>query len=57
MAGRYLCALCDRSEAVCKCEVKEYCSLCQGSEEIRLCEDGYYYCQACREICDYRTEN
>jgi sulfur transfer complex TusBCD TusB component (DsrH family) len=56
MAERYLCAMCDRAETLCTCDVKGYCSLCQGSDEVRLCEDGYYYCLLCREVCDYRAE-
>jgi hypothetical protein len=57
MARVYLCALCDKPEKGCNCDAREYCSLCYGDEQVRLCEDGYYYCQPCREICDYGVEN
>jgi hypothetical protein len=57
MVQKHVCALCDQPEAQCKCDVRGYCSLCYGDEHVRLCEDGYYYCQLCREICDYRAEN
>ena len=55
MASNYLCAMCDGLEAACKCDVKDYCALCHGDEKVRLCEDGQYYCELCREICDYHA--
>jgi hypothetical protein len=24
-----------------------------GEHDVRLCNDGLYYCQECREACDY----
>ena len=56
MAANYLCAICEKRESQCQCDVKEYCALCQGAEDVRLCADGQYYCRTCREICDYPVE-
>jgi len=25
--------------------------------DIKLCHDGLYYCQPCREACDYKEAN
>ena len=49
---KYLCLLCERPEGKCACE--KYCCLCQSEGNTRLCQDGLYYCQACREACDYQ---
>ena len=51
--SKFVCAQCDLSEQRCECE--KYCCLCQGQIDIRLCEDGLYYCPACRLACDYKT--
>lgn len=49
----YCCMQCDRAEDKCECE--RYCAHCQGQMSIRLCQDGLYYCPACREACDQKT--
>ena len=57
MAGlnsRFRCMQCDHVEDKCSCD--RFCALCQSLESIRLCADGNYYCQPCREVCDYSTE-
>jgi len=46
------CAQCDQPEIKCDCE--KYCCFCQSQVNVRLCTDGLYYCQACREACDYK---
>jgi hypothetical protein len=48
-----VCSQCEMSEQRCECE--KYCCLCQSQIDIRLCQDGLYYCPACREACDYKT--
>ena len=50
---KFLCSQCEMSEQRCECE--KYCCLCQSQIDIRLCQDGLYYCPACREACDYKT--
>ena len=50
---KFLCMQCESAEARCACE--RYCCLCQSQLDVRLCQDGLYYCPACREACDYRT--
>lgn len=55
MAKRFLCAVCDFVEEDCTCT--KYCCLCMSEHEVRLVEDGLYYCQECREACDYLPEN
>lgn len=52
---RFRCLDCECYEERCHCE--RYCCLCQSQLDARLCNDGLYYCQACREACDYKTEN
>jgi len=52
---KYLCMQCDATEAKCDCE--KYCCCCQGLIDVRLCEDGLYYCPACREACNYRVSD
>ena len=47
------CSVCEQSEERCECE--KYCVFCQGQIAVRLCEDGLYYCQACREACDSKV--
>ena len=47
----YRCNGCDQLEERCVCE--KFCILCQSDYNVRLCEDGFYYCQDCREACDY----
>jgi len=51
---KFVCAQCEMSEQRCECE--KYCCLCQGQIDVRLCHDDLYYCSACREACDYKTE-
>lgn len=51
---RFRCAQCEMTEGSCDCE--KYCCLCQSQIDPRLCEDGLIYCQACREACDYKTQ-
>jgi len=56
MAGsqtKTVCAQCDQPESRCECE--KYCCFCQSQLDVRMCHDGLYYCQACREACDYKT--
>ena len=52
---KFHCAQCEMIEEKCECE--KYCCFCQGQIEIGLCHDGLYYCQPCREACDYKTED
>lgn len=52
---RFKCASCDQHEERCECP--RYCVLCKNAETVRLVGDGLYYCQDCREACDYRTED
>jgi len=49
------CAQCEQGEANCECE--KYCLLCGAQLDVRLCVDGRYYCQSCREACDYKVAN
>jgi hypothetical protein len=51
----FKCAVCDLPEERCNCQ--KFCCLCQNMETVRLVGDGLYYCQDCREACDYRTED
>jgi len=41
------------SEAKCGCE--KFCVFCQSQLDVRLCQDGLFYCSACRQACDYKT--
>ena len=50
---KYRCMQCEMTEDRCDCE--RYCCLCQSQMDVRLCEDGLYYCQPCREACDYKV--
>ncbi len=52
---KFRCAQCEMIEERCDCE--KYCSFCQGQLDVRLCEDGLYYCQPCREACDYQAQD
>jgi hypothetical protein len=47
------CSQCDQIEERCECE--KYCVFCQSQLDVRLCEDGLWYCGACREACDYKV--
>jgi len=47
------CAQCEQLENNCDCE--KYCLLCQSQLDVRLCTDGRYYCQVCREACEYQV--
>jgi hypothetical protein len=55
MAERYRCLSCERDEADCDCT--KYCAICQGENDCRLWSDGQYYCQECREVCDYQPQS
>jgi hypothetical protein len=50
---RVLCSQCEQPEHRCECE--KYCVLCQGQLDVSLCVDGLYYCDACRQACDYKV--
>lgn len=50
----FICVMCDKPEAECLCE--KYCMLCKSNEGLRLCADGCYYCEPCREACDFQPE-
>lgn len=54
MAERFICAVCELTEE--KCECNKYCALCMGGDDVRLVQDGQYYCQVCREACDYQAQ-
>jgi hypothetical protein len=54
MAQAFLCNLCEHPEKRCVCD--KYCILCLGEWEVRLCQDGSYYCLACREACGYEAQ-
>ncbi len=49
--AKFRCATCEMTEERCDCD--RYCYICLGQHAVRLCEDGLYYCAACREACDY----
>jgi hypothetical protein len=49
------CAQCEATEDRCECE--KYCVLCQSQLDVRLCLDGLFYCEACREACEYKVAN
>lgn len=51
----FICAMCDKEERDCICE--KYCNLCKSMEDVRLCANGCYYCQICREACDFMPED
>ena len=51
----FRCAVCEQPEERCICY--KYCALCQTDHGVRLTEDGLYYCAACREACDYKTQD
>ncbi len=51
---RFHCSVCEREESRCECV--RYCCLCNGADNVRLCEDGLYYCMACREACDFQAQ-
>jgi len=54
MPKDYVCSICDQVERRCSCT--KYCWLCRGQFDVRLCEDGQYYCRACRESCDMQAQ-
>jgi len=54
-AMAFICVMCDKPESDCLCE--KYCMLCKSDEGLRLCADGCYYCEPCREACDFQPEN
>jgi hypothetical protein len=49
------CNQCEQVEERCTCE--KYCVFCQGQLNVRLCEDGLYYCDACREAAGYQVSS
>ena len=49
------CAQCEKIEVRCACD--KYCCLCESQLDIRLCEDGLFYCPACREACGHKTQD
>jgi len=51
--NKHRCMQCEMTEDRCQCE--RYCCLCQAQMDIRLCQDGLYYCQPCRDACDYKV--
>ena len=51
--GKIRCAQCEQSETACECE--KFCCLCQAVMDVRLCTDGLFYCEACRNACEYKT--
>jgi hypothetical protein len=51
----FICVMCDKPESDCQCE--KYCMLCKSPEGLRLCADGCYYCEPCREACDFQPED
>jgi hypothetical protein len=52
--SKFRCMQCEMGELQCSCE--KYCSSCQSQIDARLCEDGLFYCSACREACGYKTD-
>ena len=50
----YICTVCNQPEESCECQ--RYCMLCQSEDGVRLCDDGCYYCDACRDACDFKAE-
>lgn len=52
--ARFRCAQCESFEERCECD--KYCCLCQAQIGVRLCGDGLYYCEPCRQACDYKTQ-
>jgi hypothetical protein len=53
--ARFNCIVCDKIESECQCQ--KYCALCHDDYQLRLCQDGQYYCVACREACDYSVSD
>ena len=51
--NKYRCMQCEMTEDRCDCE--RYCCLCQAQTTIRLCRDGLFYCEPCRDACDYKV--
>ena len=51
--SRIVCAQCERAERDCACE--KFCVFCQSQLDVRLCVDGLFYCEACRNACDYKA--
>ena len=49
---RVICSQCEQIEQRCECE--RYCCLCQTQLDVGMCQDGLYYCDACRKACDYK---
>jgi hypothetical protein len=52
---KFRCVTCEMIEERCECD--RYCYICMGQHGVRLCEDGLYYCEACREACDYTPQD
>ena len=49
------CMQCEQIEERCECE--KFCVLCQSQLDVRLCQDGLFYCQPCREACEYKVSD
>lgn len=49
-ATSVVCGQCDKPEHACRCD--KYCVYCHAQHGVRLCNDGLYYCPACREACE-----
>ena len=52
---KFRCTQCEMIEERCECD--RYCYICMGQNQVRLCEDGLYYCEACREACEYKAQD
>lgn len=55
MSERYKCMICEQDEDNCQCQ--KYCTICQSENDCRMWSDGLYYCQECREVCDYQAQS
>ena len=53
--SKYRCMQCEMLEERCECE--KYCCLCQSQLDVRLYSDGLYYCEPCRDACDYKVSS
>ncbi len=52
---KFRCSQCEMTEDRCECD--RYCYICMSQHGVRLCEDGYFYCDACREACEYKPQD
>jgi hypothetical protein len=51
----FKCGVCDKPEGQCTCN--RYCALCHSDYKLRLTEDGQFYCEDCREACDFKSQD